>query len=314
MIARYHLKSRGFLNSISNRRVFEGALIEVDGGFGCIHPWPELGDPPLEKCLADLAGARRWPIVRRALRCAEFDRAARVLDESLFDEMEVPCSHATLANGTAEEISQAAEAGFSVVKLKFGRDLVSEAKFLDQMTAAFPSLRWRLDFNESPTPEEVTHLLLGLSEKSRVAIDFVEDACPYTDSVWTELQRKTRVRLAVDHEASPLSSAAQVMVIKPAVDEPFLLAEAALAHNQRVVMTSYMDHPFGQAFAAWEAARLGLQFPGLVGMCGLQTHHLFEADGFTEALGSWTPNFKIPPGTGIGFDDQLDALPWTRLY
>lgn len=314
MIARYRLRSRGFLNSISNRRVFEGALIEVDGGFGCIHPWPELGDPPLEKCLVDLAGAQRWPIVRRALRCAEFDRAARVLDESLFEEMEVPLSHATLATGDAEEISRAADAGFSVIKLKCGRDLVAEAKFLDEMNLAFPSLRWRLDFNESPTPEEVTEFLLGLSEKTRLTIDFVEDPCPYSESAWTALRRKTRVRLAIDREAAPLNGAAQVMVIKPAVDEPFLLAEAALAHDQRVVLTGYMDHPLGQAFAAWEAARLGLQFPGLVGMCGLQTHHLFEPDEFTEALGPWAPKFKVPSGTGLGFDDALDALPWTRLY
>ena len=70
LISRYRLKARGFLNSISNRSSFEGALIQIDGGYGCIHPWPELGDPTLDKCLADLAGARRWPIVRRAIRCA----------------------------------------------------------------------------------------------------------------------------------------------------------------------------------------------------------------------------------------------------
>lgn len=314
MIARYRLRARGFLNAISNRREFEGALIEVDGGFGCIHPWPELGDPPLEKCLADLAGERRWPIVRRALRCVEFDRAARVLDESLFEEMEVPASHATLAKGDAAEIAGAVEAGFTVVKLKCGRDLAADAKLLKDMVEEYPALKWRLDFNESLGPDQALEFLLGLSEKVRAAIDFVEDPCPYSDSAWTELRKKTRLRLAVDLEAAPLSGAAQVMVIKPAVDEPFLLAEAALRHDQRVILTSYMDHPFGQAFAAWEAARLGLQFPGLVGMGGLQTHHLFEPNDFIEALGPWSPDFKVPAGTGLGFDDQLDALPWTRLY
>ena len=314
MISRYRLKARGFLNSISNRREFEGALIQIDGGFGCIHPWPELGDPTLEKCLADLAGARRWPIVRRAIRCAEFDRASRVFDNSLFEEMEVPASHATLAKADVAEIALAVEAGFTTVKLKAGRDLTDEARFLDEMAAEYPQLKWRLDFNESPTPGETTEFLLGLAEKTRAAIDFVEDPSPYSETAWKEMRRQTRVNLAVDREAAPLSSAAQVMVIKPAIDEPFLLGEAALGHQQRVVITSYMDHPVGQTFAAWEAARLGLQFPGLVGMCGLQTHHLFEPDAFTEALGPWSPDFKVPDGTGLGFDDLLDALPWTRLY
>ena len=313
-ISRYRLKSSGALNVVSRRREFEGVLIRVDGGYGCIHPWPELGDPPLEKCLEDLAGPRRRSIVRRALRCAEFDRVAREFEHSLFEEMEVPESHATLSKTCAREVGLAVVAGFTRVKLKFGRDLAAEAAFLNGMAAEHPQLRWRLDFNESLEPDAAETFLCGLAEKTRAAIDYVEDPCPYSDTVWKGIGERTRLALAVDREAAPLSGSARVMVIKPAVDEPFLLAEAALGHHQRVVVTSYMDHPVGQAFAAWEAARLGLQFPGLVGICGLQTHHLFEPDAFTEQLGPWLPVFQPPAGNGLGFDDLLDALPWTRLY
>jgi O-succinylbenzoate synthase len=314
LIARYRLKARGFLNAISNRREFEGALIRIDDGFGCIHPWPELGDPTLEKCLADLAGARRWPIVKRAIRCAEYDRVARSFEHSLFEEMEIPESHATLSLARAEGVARAVEVGFTTIKLKVGRNAAAEIRFLDEMSVEYPQLKWRLDFNEALEPETAAAFLTGLAEKTRAAIDFAEDPCPYSESAWTALHRQTRVKLAVDREAAPLSSAAQVMVIKPAVDEPFLLAEAALQHGQRVVLTGYMDHPVGQTFAAWEAARLGLQFPGLVGLCGLQTHHLFEPDEFTEMLGPWSPVFQAPDGHGLGFDDLLEALPWTRLY
>ncbi|NJM38523.1 MAG: hypothetical protein HC845_12055 [Akkermansiaceae bacterium] len=314
MISRYRLKARGSLNAVSKRSSYEGVLIQFDGGFGCIHPWPELGDPPLEKCLADLAGPRRWPIVRRAIRCAEYDRAARVFDESLFDEMEVPLSHATLIKTDPADVALAIEAGFTIIKLKAGKDLLNEAKFIETMAAEFPALRWRLDFNESLTAEDAAGFLLGLSDVTRAAIDFVEDPCPFSETAWRELHRKTQVKLAVDREAAPLSAAAHWIVIKPAIDEPFLLGEAAIQNHQRALLTSYMDHPVGQAFAAWEAARLELQFPGLVGICGLQTHHLFEPNEFSEFLGSWSPKFQVPAGTGIGFDDLLDAQPWTRLY
>lgn len=314
LIARYRLKARGFLNSLSKRRDFEGALICIDGGYGCIHPWPELGDPSLEKCLADLAGPKRWSIVRRAVRCAEYDLAARNYDGSLFEEMVVPDSHATLVKTNPTEIALAVEAGFTHVKLKAGRDTDAEKVFLEEMTQEFPSLRWRLDFNEVLNASEACDFLLELSEKARDAIDFAEDPSPFSEKSWADLHRKTRVKLAVDQEATPQSAAAQVMVIKPAVDEPFLLGEAAVAHQQRVVLTSYMDHPVGQAFAAWEAARLELQFPGLVDICGLQTHHLFEPNEFTEMLGPWSPVFKAPDGLGLGFDDLLAAQPWTRLY
>ena len=228
LISRYRLKARGFLNSISNRREFEGALIQIDGGFGCIHPWPELGDPPLEKCLADLAGARRWPIVKRAVRCAEYDRVSRNFENSLFEEMEIPESHATLAKGDIAEIALAVEAGFTTIKLKTGRDLTAEATFLDDMAAEYPQLKWRLDFNESLDPETAAGFLLGLAGKTRTAIDFVEDPCPFSETAWKDIFRRTRVNLALDRESSPLSAGAQVMVIKPAIDEPFLLAEAAL--------------------------------------------------------------------------------------
>jgi O-succinylbenzoate synthase len=314
LISRYRLKSRGFMNALSNRRVFEGVLIQINGGYGCIHPWPELGDPSLEKCLADLAGERRWPIVRRALRCAEYDAAARRFDHSLFEEMEVPESHATLAANDVAEVARAVEAGFAQVKLKLGRDPAAEARFLDDMAAEYPALGWRLDFNEALDPDAAAEFLTGLQGRTRGAIAFVEDPCPYSDTTWTALHRQTRVNLAVDREAAPHRGAAQVMVIKPAIDEPMPLAETALIHRQRVVVTSYMDHPLGQAFAAWEAARLGLRIPGLVGLCGLQTHHLFEPDAFTELMGPWSPAFQPPPGHGLGFDDLLDALTWTRHY
>lgn len=310
----YRLKSRKDLNSRSTRREFEGILLkDSEGGHACIQPWPELGDPSLGKCLEDLAGARRWPIVRRALRCLEMDGAARSVDDPLFEELEVPLSHATLVSRDELEVARAVELGFAVAKLKCAGDLAGTGTFLDAMVKAHPSLKWRLDFNESGTAEELIAWIAALAAETRGNIEFIEDPCEYSESKWRDLYRKTRMPLAVDREAAPSAADAQVMVIKPAIDEPWLLAEAAQGMGQRVVVTSYMDHPLGQSFAAWEAGRLALQFPGLVGTCGLQTHHLFEPDAFSEALGPWSPDFHAAPGTGLGFNDLLAKLPWKRL-
>lgn len=310
----YRLKSRRKLNARSSRRDFEGLLLrDGEGGYACLHPWPELGDPPLQRCLEDLAGPRRWPIVRRALRCLEMDGAARSLKDPLFEELDVPASHATLTDCDAAEVAKAVEAGFAVVKLKCGRLPVAELAFVGEMSSLHPGLRWRLDFNEAGDPGEIAGWLAGLPAEIKGRLDFIEDPCAFSESKWADLHRQGGVPLAVDRESGPHRLAAQVMVIKPAIDEPWLLAEAAAEHGQQVVVTSYMDHPVGQAFAAWEAGRLALQFPGLVGICGLQTHHLFEADAFTEALGPWTPEFHPAPGTGLGFDELLERLPWKRV-
>lgn len=314
LISHYTLRSRGFLNAVSGRRAFNGVLIRAGDGFGCIHPWPELGDPPLEKCLEDLAGPRRWPIVRRALRCAEYDAAARSREESLFEEMETPPSHATLAAPDPALAGLAFEAGFTHLKMKCGRDAATERACIEAVVAEFPQACWRLDFNESLDPESARDWVGALSESARKSLDFLEDPSPFSEAAWERLHRDTGVALAIDREAAPHRKAAQVCIIKPAVDETWMLGEAALMNGQRLVVTSYMDHPLGQAFAAWEAARLGLQFPGQPGICGLRTDHLFQPDAFTEALGPWSPNFNPPPGTGLGFDDLLEALTWTRLY
>lgn len=309
-ISPYRLATRGQLNAASRRSWYEGILLEADGGYACIHPWPELGDPTLESCLKDLAGARRWPIVRRALRCAEFDRVARRFEYSLFEELDVPESHATLPTLDAAMLDHAVELGFRAAKLKCGRLPSREVEFLTDHAKRHPELRWRLDFNEQLSPAEVEAFLTALPTTLLKAIDFLEDPCPYAETVWRELHRRFQIPLAVDREAAPNRTAAQILVIKPNLDEPLLLAEAALELRQTVVVTSAMDHPLGQSFAAWEAARLQLQFPGLVGLCGLQTHHLFEPNAFTSWLGDWAPSFHPPAGLGLGFDELFDEVVW----
>lgn len=310
---KYKLTARQPVNAKSMRRDFEGVLLRIDEGFACLHPWPELGDPTLAKCLDDLAGARRWPIVRRAIRCAKEDADARFIGDPLLEEIDVPESHATLPWMDERILDSAVSKGFGRVKLKVGKDPAGEAAFLRESAERHPHLRWRLDANESFSPAGAGSFLRDLPEPLRWKIDFVEDPCPYAEATWTELRRDCRVPLAVDREAAPVASAAQVMIIKPAVDEPWLLAEAAASRGQQVVVTSYMEHPLGQCFAAWEAAKLNVQFPGLVGVCGLQTHQLFTPSPFAERLGRWSPEFKSPGGTGLGFDDLLEKLPWKRL-
>ncbi|HSH15644.1 MAG TPA: hypothetical protein VLD18_06410, partial [Verrucomicrobiae bacterium] len=177
----YRLKSRRLLNARSRRREFEGLLLrDGEGGHACLHPWPEFGDPPLQKCLEDLAGARRWPVVRRALRCLEMDGAARSVEDSLFEELEIPASHATLAGCDPDEVRGAVESGFTVAKLKCGTSPSVELAFLERMTAAHPGLRWRLDFNETGESAELADRFSRMPAEVLARIDFLEDPSPFS--------------------------------------------------------------------------------------------------------------------------------------
>ena len=66
----YTLYSRGSLNAVSVRREFHGALIRVDEGVGCLHPWPEFGDEPIDEQLSILRDGGTSRVIECALRMA----------------------------------------------------------------------------------------------------------------------------------------------------------------------------------------------------------------------------------------------------
>lgn len=289
-VSRYELRSAGALNARSSRTAFRGALIQKGRGFGCLHPWPELGDPSLEECLAD------WtlPNSRQALACAEADGEARKKGVSLFEGLTVPRSHATLPSATEEFVKLAIAAGFSTVKIKT-KEKLGHAR---ELIAAFPNLKWRIDFNNTADLGKLAQEVDGLES----LIDFIEDPVPFDSETWTRFEKETGVFLANDHAVE--RSDHGIQIIKPAINKVDLLMEGA----ERKIITSYMDHPFGQCFAAYEAARVGV-----TETCGLQTHGLFDANPFTEVLGKSGPVFQLPGGTGLGFNDLLEGLAWEKL-
>jgi len=320
-IYRYTLRSGGALNALSTRHDHHGALIrvgEAEGchGYGCIHPWPELGDQDLDETLHLLAKGERTALSARALACASMDREARSEGRNLFDGLTVPRSHATLMMNDAD-FKTAVEAGFEIVKVKVGRDLPAEIEFIRAQSARCPKVKWRLDFNGSQGRESVEKFLLELSEDVRGKIDFIEDAYLLNDSSESSELGSYDIPMAVDRDVENANASIGgnfgVAIVKPAVNEMMPILKRAHDERRRVVFTSYMDHPLGQCFAAWEAASAMKAYPDLVDTCGLVTHGLFEPNTFTERLGKPEPEFHPPEGTGLGFDDLLNNLPWAPL-
>jgi O-succinylbenzoate synthase len=69
-----------------------------------------------------------------------------------------------------------------------------------------------------------------------------------------------------------------------------------------------MDHPVGQFGAAYVAAS-----HESAARCGLMTHVLYEPDAFIDRIERDGARLLPPRGTGIGFDDLLEGLPWKTL-
>jgi o-succinylbenzoate synthase len=275
---RYTLIPRRRLSGVAKPGPRQGALLRLDGGVADVHPWPELGDAPLEEQLALLARGETTPITEASLKMARLDADARRAGRSLFEGLTIPESHWPGDDPPAP---------FDTVKVKGTGSLP-------------PDVRLRIDFNGSLTPEEFLRIAATLPHDR---IDFVEDPCAYDPDVWRDLRARTGLRLALDRSLSDDDlPGVDVVVHKPAISPTFPDV------SQPVVVTSYMDHPVGQLGAAWVAASNPTN-----ARCGLATHVLYEPDAFIERLLLDGARLVPPEGTGIGFDDLLERIPWKVL-
>jgi O-succinylbenzoate synthase len=262
------------LSAIAAAGPRRGALIRVDDGFADVHPWPELGDSIVDAQLAMLKRGETTSLTAASLRFAAIDAAARREGRSVFEGLTIPPSHWPGADPPP---------GFDTVKLKS----------IDRIP---DHVRLRIDFNATLTPDEFVRIAAALP---RDRIDFIEDPCPYDAATWRDLRDRTGLRLALDRGNG--DEDVDVLVVKPAVQEiPSSRAE--------IVITSYMDHPLGQLCAAYAVAKVGITTT-----CGLITHVLYEPDPFIDRMRLHRARLIPPGGTGFGFDDLLESLPWRRL-
>lgn len=311
----YSLTACGPLNARAAEVCRKGALIRTDeGGYGCIHPWPELGDATLQEELAALQRNEPLPLGLRALECARADGEARARGISLFQGLTIPASHATLPACVSPATVRIMEAkGFTAGKIKATPNLDAVRERLTMLASMVPSWRWRLDFNSSLNENEALAFWKALPGELQLRIDFIEDPCPYSVPSWQHLADEG-LPLALDlgsdslHQPAAPSALHATRIVKPAREQtPRDLSGPP-------VFTTVMDHPLGQLWAAWQAADYYRNTPETdIPLCGLCTHLLFEPDPFINQMGGIAPRPAIPEGTGLGFDAMLESLPWARL-
>jgi O-succinylbenzoate synthase len=313
----YTLRSRGSLNAVSQRREFHGALIRVDGGVGCLHPWPEFGDAPVEEQLKLLRAGGGSKVIERALRMAAVDGGARKKGVSLFAGLEIPlCHYSWDQNQSAEEqMRRVMDEGWRAIKTKGWVELRRTALLVESLGGMLGDapVKMRLDFNSCLTEAAFVGWIGELGRSPRERLDFVEDPFPYAPKGWDQARCRFGLRLALDKQLRGAVEGFDVAVLKPGRREwRDLIGE--LPAQVKVVMTSAMDHAIGQSFAAYEAALAWKVLGDRMDLCGLCTEHLFEKDAFFERLRSPGGTLEVDRnGTGLGFDDALDKLPWQNL-
>lgn len=315
-VHRYVLRSGAALNSASFRREFHGALIRVGNGFGCVHPWSEFGDADIDEQLRLLADGHITALVAFALRCAAVDGEARRAGRSLFDGLVVPQSHYSwsFAQDTGPQLRRVLEEKWPAIKAKGFANWGETLRFLDATAKASEGtgLRLRVDFNGCLERHDFEKFCEFLPLRVYRQLDLVEDPVPYDADLWRRFRERWGVRLALDKGWQSASDGFDAVVVKPSRRDWRVVAAKFPDHP--LVLTSAMDHAFGQMFAVYEAAQANAEMPERLSYCGLATQHLFEPDAFFERLSAPAGFMQMDKaGTGLGFDDLLERLPWKRL-
>lgn len=310
----YHLQAHHSLNVQAKATRREGALLRVtfgdrSVGYADCHPWPELGDLPLQIQLNRLKDKSPTMLTRCSLRFAQIDAQARKKKQPLLCEGRIPKSHflaTDFFSWSDEEVNRVRQNGFTHLKIKLGRNIDQEICQLLKFNHT--SLLLRFDFNESQTYDSFQRFLDKVAPL-KPSIDFIEDPFPFHAKQWEKIQREGWI-LACDRHAVHANQhpyAAEVLIIKPAIQQE---AEWKNWTNQRRVVTSYLDHPLGQLTAAYAATLID---PDALDVHGLLSHHAYIPNPFSQKLAALGPSFKVPAGEGFGFESELAKLPWKTL-
>ena len=309
----YTLYPVGAMSARAAAQPREGVLLRGDnGGYACLQAWPELGDSPLEYELDALREGSPMRLGARALKCIELDGEARAKGVSLFEGLSVPRSYATLTvSATPSQVYNLHQRGFRVGKLKVIPKLASTVERLVNLASMVPEWKWRIDFNCTLSPDDALRFWDMLPAAMRERIDFIEDPCYYDVEVWQRLQ-DAGIPLGYDMPVQNES------IIPQRTTKPMMRIVKPARHHSTTglpVFTTYMDHPLGQCWAAYNAAVFYSDKPAdEVPLCGLVSHHVYRPNPFSEELGmNVTPEFHAPGGTGLGFDQLLASLPWRVL-
>lgn len=300
----YELITKHPIQSKKTHTVRKGALLQVEFddetvGYADCHPWEEFGDLPLPVQLDLLKDGKCTRLTARSLYFAKADAKARQSKSNLLSSHKIPMSHyliSQLEGAYLDDVKDAWEKGFTHFKIKLGNDLEQEERLLTEMMECWPKIKMRLDFNAKLNPQQLVAFLEKMN-RFRKSIDYIEDPFPFNYSAWRKIQEGFQISLAADEyyrEAYGHPEAAQVLIMKPAVH-----TLKPVDTLQRLIITSYLDHPLGQVCAAYMAS-LACDEP-----CGLLSHHIYQPNSYSEMLMQKGPFLQATPGYGLGFDELL---------
>lgn len=302
----------------------QGCLLKVDWenghiGYADLHPWTELGDLPLDQQISGLRQGRLSSQIEQSIYLAKKDAIARKKKLSLFDQLPRVKNNFLISDYTQTkmtDIDQIYSRGFNTLKIKVGRDIVEDIKYVAKILSSGNFLV-RLDFNNLSNWQYFERMMTELTQTHRSRIDYAEDPFPYDHIAYQEARKFCAV--AVDREFSKVEFSTEqknpvdCIVLKPAIQDVEQVIAVGLKHRIPIAVTSYMDHSVGVAHAICIAGEWKRKHDWLITQAGCLTSRFYQADDFSKQISIQGPYIQNIAGTGIGFDEELNMLEWSEV-
>ncbi|KAB8031033.1 hypothetical protein [Fluviispira multicolorata] len=334
-ISPYFLQPKFILNAkIESSFKRMGFLLKVDYkdigiGYADCFAFPELGDSPISEQISYLKNKKLTRNLRKSLIFSRIDAIYRGKNLNAFNNLNLPKNHWTvsdISSLTIKDLFNLKENNFCFLKLKFGRNLQNEINFIKENYFFLKelNLKFRIDFNSSLTFENAIFFFSSLQKYVDI-FDFIEDPIPFQCESWNLLLKHfPLLKLALDNNSlehledltlNEQKKCVRNLIIKPA--QQYLnnsYDNSFFSKLDKVIFTSYMDHPLGQVCALYEAANFYSHFPKSQGSCGFLTHFLYVENAYSECL--MIENTRLIPsskGTGFGFNHLLEKENWRNI-
>ncbi len=323
--SKYELVPWTDLSAASGSQPRSGALLKVlwpngDIGYADIFPWPEFGDATLDEQIAALARGHLSPVIEQSIWLAKKDAALRKQKKNAFLTGAKVKNH-YLVNDftqfTEAHMKDLRTAGFTTLKLKVGRDIDEEAKFVIRILKQNPVML-RLDFNAKTDFSQFERFMTHLPPAIRARIEYVEDPFKWDWESWFEAAKMIPLALDLEHdkvdwEKFPSKPPFTVVILKPARQDVDKALKWVNRFALKMSVSSSMDHPVGVAHALNVASELKKFYPNTLLDCGCLTLRSFKPNEFTNRIQITGPYLKEIKGTGIGFNDLLEKVEWVPV-
>ncbi|MDG1854482.1 MAG: hypothetical protein P8I97_10000 [Verrucomicrobiales bacterium] len=271
-------------NALSSSGTIEGALINHAGGYGCLQPWPSLGDDDLKYHLQSIVKNDLTEQAMACLKCCEIDSMARAKGIDLFNNLIIPRSHLLIPSVPVQGISENLKKDlkdFSHVKIKGNNEVLKVAHYIERIPK---KISIRVDFNSSLEVEEFILFTHELTPEAFQQIDFIEDPFPYDPNLWEHYSDQSGLDFALDRGPNDADRGFSVRVWKPTIS-------SHLPNHMPFCITHNMDHELGRRYATYQSAIAG----NAVSVHGTGTFDMSKN------------------GHGLGMTEILDQLQWEEL-